>query len=196
VRRTAPTRLAAAAIVAVGAAVALGRSPRPALGDEDAVAAGKRAFVQVARVLQSPRCQNCHPKGDRPLQTDAGRPHRMNVSRASLDAGLTCSTCHQTRNSEALGIPGGPPGAPGWGLPPADTPMVFEGRSVHDLCLQLDDPAQTRGRDLDALLRHVSADPLVLWGWSPGGKRTTPPLSHDAFVAAFRTWVASGGACP
>ena len=159
-------------------------------------AAGARAFQDVATVLLSPRCRNCHPAGDAPLQTDAGRPHAMHISRRSVAAGLACRTCHQTRNAEALGIAGGPPGAPGWGLPPSDTPMVFEGKSAHALCEQLRDPAQTRGRDLAALLEHVSGDPLVLWAWSPGGTRTPPPLSHDRFVAAFRTWVASGAACP
>jgi hypothetical protein len=74
--------------------------------------------------------------------------------------------------------------------------MVFEGKSPRELCEQLNDPAQTGGRDLDALLHHVSEDALVKWGWDPGGARTTPPLSHAAFVKAFRTWVESGGACP
>jgi hypothetical protein len=157
---------------------------------------GARAFVEVHAVLLSPRCKNCHPVGDRPLQTDAGRPHAMNVSRKSVEAGLECAACHQERNAEALGIPGGPPGAPHWGLPPADAPMVFEGKSPRELCEQLNDPKQTNGKDLAALLHHVSEDALVKWGWDPGGNRTRPPLSHEAFVEAFRTWVESGGACP
>ena len=44
--------------------------------------------------------------------------------------------------------------------------------------------------------RYVSDDPLVQWGWNPGGDRTTPPLSHPDFVKAFTTWVEGGGACP
>jgi hypothetical protein len=169
-----------------------------AFGDDAAPSAdeGARAFEEVAKVLQSPRCRNCHPAGDRPLQGDEGRPHAMNVSRQSVEAGLECATCHQERNSEALGVDGGPPGAPHWGLPPADTPMVFEGKSASELCAQLADPAQTGGRDLEALLGHVSEDALVKWGWDPGGARTRPPLTHAAFVDAFRTWVESGGACP
>jgi hypothetical protein len=186
-----PARFAAALI-----AIGLGIRDAPAAPAPDPVDAGKRAFLEVAAVLLSPRCRNCHPAGDRPLQTDAGRPHRLNISRRSTDAGLDCSTCHQERNSEALGIAGGPPGAPHWGLPPAGTPMVFEGRSPRALCAQLTSPAQTGGRDLGQLLRHVADDPLVRWAWQPGGTRTRPPSSHDAFVAAFRTWVASGGACP
>jgi hypothetical protein len=179
------------AVVAVTVvSIALADAPSPTAD------AGKRAFVEVARVLQSPRCKNCHPAGNAPLQGDVAKPHAMNVSRGTIGAGVPCSTCHQTRNSEAIGIAGGPPGAPNWGLPPADIPMVFEGKTVSALCEQLKDPARNNKRTLAMLLDHVSHDPLVLWGWNPGGKRTVPPLSHDAFVAAFTTWVGSGGACP
>jgi hypothetical protein len=74
--------------------------------------------------------------------------------------------------------------------------MVFQGKSPTALCEQLKDPAQTGGRDLPTLLHHVASDALVLWAWSPGGRRTPPPVPHAAFVDAFTTWVASGGACP
>jgi hypothetical protein len=160
------------------------------------VAAARRAFPVVARVLLSPRCSNCHPAGDAPLQGDAQRPHRMNITRLSASSGLACSACHQERNSERVGVFGGPPGAPHWDLPPEETPMVFEGRSAGDLCRQLHDRAATGDRDLDALLHHVETDALVLWAWEPGGRRTQPPVSHARFAAAFRAWVDGGGACP
>ncbi|MBX3154943.1 MAG: hypothetical protein KF773_03000 [Deltaproteobacteria bacterium] len=179
------------AVVGVVGALAFAEAPAA-----DRAAAGKRAFATVASVLQSPRCRNCHPAGDAPLQGDRGVPHAMNISRATVAAGVPCTACHQERNSEAIGIPGGPPGAPHWGLPPAKTPMTFEGRSAGALCEQLKDPARNGNRTLPALLEHVTHDPLVLWGWNPGGKRTTPPVPHAAFVEAFGTWVASGGACP
>jgi hypothetical protein len=184
--------LAAAAVLGVSA----GASGQDVAPTPEVVAAGQRAFVDVARVLQSPRCQNCHPIGEAPLQSDHGRPHAMNITRASVRAGLACSTCHQERNSEAIGIPGGPPGAPRWGLPPDDMPMVFETRTVHELCEQMKNPETNGHKDFAALLAHVDHDPLVMWGWSPGGKRTLPPLSHADFVAAFKTWIASKGACP
>jgi hypothetical protein len=191
------SRTAAAVLSAVVAATAVALAgPGPAPPSTEAIAAGKRAFVEVARVLQSPRCQNCHPAGNAPLQSDSGRPHAMNISRVGIAAGLACSTCHQDRNSEAIGIAGGPPGAPHWNLPPKETPMVFEGKTVPELCDQLKDPARNGQRSLDALLQHVRNDALVLWGWNPGGKRTTPPLTHEKFVAAFQLWVASAGACP
>lgn len=158
--------------------------------------AGAAAFVQVHRVLLSPRCMNCHPTGDRPLQGDDSHLHRMNISRRSEKNGVACATCHQTRNSEALGIAGGPPGAPNWHLPPEDMPMVFQGKSPAELCAQLKDPARNGGKSLAELLHHVAEDPLVLWGWQPGGDRTLPPLPHAEFVAAFETWVKSGAACP
>lgn len=183
--------LVTACIAAASAAIAFAQSSVP----EDKVAAGKKAFLDVAKVLQSPRCANCHPADDRPRQGDQATPHAQNISRKSVDAGVACSTCHQERNSEdTIGLAGGPPGAPHWGLPPQN--QVFVGRTPAQLCAQLKDPAQTGDRSLAQLLEHVSHDPLVLWGWNPGGKRTLPPLSHAAFVAAFQTWVDSGGACP
>ena len=167
-----------------------------AAAEPDKIAAGKAAFVDVARVLQSPRCLNCHPVGDRPLQGDDHKAHAQNISRASVAAGLPCSTCHQDHNSETIGVAGGPPGAPRWGLPPAEMPMVFQDMPLTKLCEQLKDPQRNNHRSLAQLLDHVSNDPLVKWGWTPGGKRTTPPLPHDRFVAAFKTWVDSDGACP
>lgn len=162
----------------------------------EAVAEARRAFADVYKVLTSPRCRNCHPKGDRPLQTDAGRPHAMNISRLSGASGLACSACHQEHNSEAVGVAGGPPGAHHWGLPPKDVPMVFEGHTPTSLCEQLKDRARNGKRSLADLVDHVQKDPLVLWAWNPGGTRTKPPMDHKAFVAAVSRWAAGGGACP
>ena len=158
--------------------------------DDDA---GIRAFDVVYRVLESPRCRNCHPAGDAPLQFDDGRPHGQNITRRSEKNGVTCATCHRDKNNPR---PNQPPGAPNWHLPPPETPMVFEGKTPAQLCQQLKDPAQTRGRDLAALIEHVDKDPLVQWGWSPGPGRTAVPIPHADFVAAMRAWVAAGAPCP
>lgn len=168
----------------------------PAPVAPEAAAAAQAAWGDVYRVLTHPRCLNCHPAGDRPLQTDASTPHKMNISRRSEANGLACAACHREVNSEALGIPGGPPGAPHWQLPAADMPLVFQGHTAASLCAQLKDPARNGGKDLAALLVHVRDDALVKWGWQPGGDRTVPPLSHPAFVEAFQRWVDGGGACP
>ena len=42
---------------------------------ERARPAALAAFTTVQKVLQHPRCQNCHIPGDAPLQFDAGLPH-------------------------------------------------------------------------------------------------------------------------
>lgn len=185
----------AALAICLLAAIAFVATAQPA-PDASKVEAGKKAFLDVAKVLQSPRCMNCHPSGDAPLQTDASHPHAQNITRKSVALGLACTTCHQERNSEALGIAGGPPGAPKWGLPPAETPMVFQGKTPAALCAQLKDPEQNGHRTMAQLLDHVAHDPLVGWGWNPGGKRTLPPLTRDKTVAAMQTWIDSGGACP
>ena len=74
--------------------------------------------------------------------------------------------------------------------------MVFENRTVTALCKQLRDPAHNGDRTLAKLLEHVEHDPLVLWGWNPGGARSTPPMSHEQFVTSFGAWVDAGGICP
>jgi hypothetical protein len=155
--------------------------------------AGRADFLQVARVLQSPRCQNCHPRGDRPLRGDQGAPHAMNVSRRSEAAGLTCAACHRAQNGAA---PHSPPGVAGWRMPSAETPMIFEGRTPAELCAQLKDRRATGGRSLSDLLEHLRGDPLVLWAYHPGPGRTLPPLAHAELVASFQRWLQAGTPCP
>ena len=159
-------------------------------------AEGAKAFEAVYRVLQHPRCLNCHPSGDAPLQGEDAVPHAMNITRSSEAAGLSCATCHQLQNSEAYGIAGGPPGAPNWHLPSPEMPLIFEGRTMADLCAQLKDPKQHGQMTLSALYTHIAFDPLVLWGWAPGGARTVPPLSHADFTAQFKLWLELGAPCP
>ena len=150
-------------------------------------------FMTVYNVLESPRCKNCHPAGDAPLQYDDSRPHGQNITRRSEKNGVTCATCHRDKNNPRANQP---PGAPNWHLPPSDTPMIFEGRTPAQLCAQLKDPAQTRGRDLAALLEHVAKDPLVGWGWDPGPGRKPVPIPRADFVAAFKAWIDAGAPCP
>jgi len=158
--------------------------------------ASQVAFLQVYKVLTSPRCQNCHPAGDAPLQGDDSHVHLQNVRRGVDGHGVTamrCDTCHQDRN-----LPGAhlPPGNPKWSLPPPEHKMVFVGRAPGALCRQLKDPKQNGGRSLEALFDHVAHDDLVGWGWNPGDGRSLPPLSRDDMAAAMRTWIDGGAACP
>ena len=157
---------------------------------------GEKAFLDVYTVLQHPRCLNCHPKGNAPLQNDDFQPHAMNITRASTEAGLECAACHQEKNAEAYGVVGGPPGAPNWHLPTKEMPLVFEGRSPKELCEQIKNTDTNGQKSLEELHHHVAYDPLVLWGWNPGGKRSVPPLSHSEFSQKFKQWVDLGGPCP
>jgi len=179
--------LAAAALVVLLVALA-DAEDRP---DRSQVAAA--AFIDVAKVLLSPRCRNCHPTDDVPLQRDEGVPHAQNVSRRSEKNGLRCTACHRHENSP---VPGGPPGVKGWRMPPAATPMVFVGRTPHQLCEQLKDKKATGDRDLEAIFHHLAEDELVLWGWRAGPGRKPPPVPHDVFVARVRAWIDNGAACP
>ncbi|MGH8240053.1 MAG: hypothetical protein ACREXP_23990 [Steroidobacteraceae bacterium] len=157
------------------------------------------AFATVRQVLQHPRCQNCHIPGDAPLQFDAGLAHRQQVARGSEGKGapgLPCSTCHGVVNAPASYGPNTPPGAPNWALPPPEHKMVFIGLNGAALCAGLKNRDENGGKDMDALIEHVAADKLVLWGWSPGEGRAPVSVPHADFVAAFTRWAEAGAPCP
>ncbi len=183
-------------IVAFGAAAiffAASSMAHPAKPDADA---SRAAFLQVYRVLTSPRCQNCHPSGDAPLQGDDSHVHIQNVRRGKDGHGvygMRCDTCHQSTNLPGLHMP---PGNPKWGLPSPEHKMVFVGRSPAALCAQIKDPAQNGGRSLVALYDHIANDDLVGWGWNPGDGRTLPPLTRPETVAQLKIWIDGGAACP
>jgi hypothetical protein len=44
-------------------------------------------FEEAGKVIQSPRCLNCHPATERPTQTDAMRPHHPLVIRGEAGMG-------------------------------------------------------------------------------------------------------------
>jgi cytochrome c5 len=159
-------------------------------------AASREAFLQIYKVFTSPRCQNCHPAGDSPLQGDDSHAHLQNVKRGRDGHGvygMRCETCHQTANLPGANMP---PGNPKWSLPASDLKMVFVGRTPAELCRQLKDPQQTGGRSLAQLFEHVSFDDLVGWAWNPGTGRIPPALSRANTVAQMKIWIDGGAACP
>jgi hypothetical protein len=154
------------------------------------------AFATVYEVLQHPRCVNCHPAGDAPLVGDLREVHPQGVLRGPIGMGLfalTCPTCHQHQNTAGEHMP---PGALRWRLPTRSMPLVFEGLSPAQLAQHLADPRQNGGRQPQELLQHVTADPLVLWGWTPGDGRAPVSVPHAQFVEAFRAWVDGGCQIP
>ena len=159
---------------------------------------GLASFEIVRSVLQHPRCQNCHPADDIPLQGDEGRKHGQNIQRGPTGKGMTgaeCGTCHQAENPPAELGTHIPPGSPDWHMPPPEMKMVFVGATPTALCEQIKDPARNGGKNADALREHLK-DPLVVWAWTPGPGRTVPPVSYDAFVAAWHAWDGAGMPCP
>jgi len=153
-------------------------------------------FLAFVSVLRHPRCMNCHSEGNFPRQGDDGHRHVMNVRRGSDGHGVTaekCATCHQDHNLVGAHLP---PGAPNWGLPPASTPMIWQGLSDAKICRSITDPRQNKNRNLDQLVEHLTEDKLVMWGWDPGEGRNAIPMPHDEFVSKVKAWQAAGAPCP
>ena len=176
-------------------------APQPAtalrpLSDFDGIRDGKTRslalFAEVGKVIQHPRCLNCHPATERPTQTDALRPHMPMVVRADgIGApGLHCPTCHHAKNFDPANVPGNPK----WMLAPPE--MAWQGRTLGQICVQLKDKARNGGRDMAALEEHMASDELVGWGWHPGGNRTPAPGTQAEFGALFKAWAQSGAYCP
>lgn len=153
------------------------------------------AFMQVYKVLMSPRCMNCHPSGDIPLQGDDSHLHTMFPKRGNDGKGvyaMKCANCHQPENTLGLNTP---PGNPNWHLPPGDMKMVFQGRTPAELAKQIMDPKLNGHKTKQQLLEHAH-DGLVMGAWNPGEGRTTPPMSHKEFVKAWTTWIEKGAYAP
>lgn len=153
------------------------------------------AFMDVYQVLMSPRCMNCHPAGDIPLQGNNSQLHTMMPRRGKDGKGvyaMKCANCHQPTKMEG---PHMPPGHPDWHLPPANMKMVFQGRTPEQLAKQLVNPKTNGNKSLQKLKEHAD-DGLVKIGWEMGEGRPAPPLSHAAFKKAWITWIEKGAFAP
>ena len=151
----------------------------------------KALFEELSKVLQHPRCINCHPQGEGPLQGDDQRPHEPHVVRGNggLGApGMFCTTCHGQKSY--LNVPGNPK----WVLAPAE--MAWVGKSTAEICAMLKDKKRNGGRDLDAVHRHLAKDPLVSYGWSAPEHLESAPGNQATVAALFRAWMDAGAACP
>lgn len=150
-------------------------------------------FEEAGKVISGPRCVNCHPAADHPMQTDQMRPHLPPITRGAKGfgvPGMPCSTCHHETNFDAARVPGHPQ----WHLAPRS--MAWGGQSLGQICAQIKDPARNGGRSLAALVHHMAEDSLVGWAWSPGADRTPAPGTQREFGILLQAWVESGAACP
>jgi hypothetical protein len=198
--------VAGVATLAVNSAVATPPAPveQPAAADTlrpvaafagiaDPRARAVALFLEMGKVLQHPRCVNCHPAGDRPLQTDSMRPHEPLVVRGADGhgaPGLRCETCHHAANFDPARVPGHPQ----WHVAPIE--MAWEGKTLTEICEQIKDPARNGGKDMAQLVHHLGEDSLVGWGWAPGAGRTPAPGTQKELGALAKAWADAGAHCP
>lgn len=162
-------------------------------GIADTKARSLALFEEAGKVIQHPRCVNCHPRTDRPNQGEKGTPHQPLVVRGPDghgDPALRCTTCHQDANFDPARIPGDP----NWAVAPAE--MAWEGKTLGQICTQIKDHKRNGGKDLPALVKHMAEDSLVGWAWHPGADRTPAPGTQAQFGEIISEWVKAGAVCP
>jgi hypothetical protein len=196
-----PSLASALAILLVGLSVSAGQ-PAPSqdlkpvsafAGIADETQRSLAFFAEAGRVIQHPRCVNCHPAGNRPTQGDDQHPHSPLAVRGEdgLGAiGMRCTTCHGPANFD----PGKVPGHPKWHVAPIE--MAWAGKSLGEICAQIKDPKRNGGKSMDELVHHMAEDSLVGWGWSPGRGREPAPGTQRSFGELIRAWADTGAACP
>ena len=169
--------LVVAAVAAVGALVvspAGGQTkallaPSAFAGIRDPAARSAALFAEAGKVLQHPRCLNCHPAGNHPTQGN-GYPHQPPVQRGDEGfgvPGMRCSTCHPEANFDPAGVPGNPL----WHLAPLS--MAWQQRSLAEICAQVKDSVRNGGKTLKQIVEHMANDPLV--GWASPRREPRPP---------------------
>ena len=169
-------------------------------GIPDQTERSRALFNEIAKVVTHPRCMNCHPAGDHPLQGNDQHRHVPAAPRGEGGAGvagLTCSACHTEKNFTLSGSTASYksiPGHPRWQLAPVV--MAWEGKSLRQICEQIKDPARNGGRTLALLHEHLAHDDLVAWGWAPGEGREPAPGDQKQLGELAQAWIDSGAQCP
>lgn len=194
--------LSAASVQILGAAPAdAGNELRSASSFETIANKGQRSqalFNEAAKVIQHPRCMNCHPATRSPTQGDDMHPHEPPMFAGESGhgmPGLACSTCHGAQNVDTFGAGiKSIPGDPHWSLAPAS--MSWQGRTISEICAQIKDPKRNGNRSLDQLHKHMADDHLVGWAWRPGAGREPAPGTQKIFGELIQAWIATGARCP
>lgn len=172
------------------------RSPSAFAQIGDRKARSAAIFTEMGKVIQHPRCLNCHPRNDRPTQ-GAGRPHTPPVQRGPAGigvSGMECTTCHGPANVKFANGQGSIPGHPTWHLAPKEA--GWQGLSLGAICKQLKDPRRNGGMSLAELQHHNAEDSLVGWGWQPGLGREPAPGTQKLFGELTQAWIEAGATCP
>ncbi len=200
--------LAAAGAVLANGAAAPGAAPTPkpvALKTaasfqsiKDPAARSVALFQEAGKVIQSPRCLNCHPVQRAPTQGDNLHPHNPPMVAGDSGhgpAGMPCFSCHTAANVPTWGQDiKSIPGDPKWGLAPAE--MAWQGKSLGAICGQIKNTATNGGRSLAEIHHHVAEDHLVGWAWNPGAGRVPAAGTQAQFGELIQAWIDTGAKCP
>ncbi|HWU12675.1 MAG TPA: Isoquinoline 1-oxidoreductase subunit [Caulobacter sp.] len=155
-------------------------------------------FTEAGKVIESPRCMNCHPVQRAPTQGDDRHPHNPPMVAGQSGhgpVGLPCGACHGPANVQTWGQDiKSIPGDPKWALAPAE--MAWQGKSLGAICAQIKDPARNGGRSLAELHHHMAEDHLVGWAWNPGDGRVPAPGTQARFGELVQAWIDTGAKCP
>lgn len=154
-------------------------------------ARSRAMFNEIGKALKHPRCLNCHPAGDRPMQGDLSKRHQPLVQRGEDNfgaPGMRCTTCHGDENYRNV------PGNPKWHLAPRS--MAWEGKSLTEICRQIKDPERNGGMTMDEIVEHMAEDSLVGYGWNPPDHYEPVPGSQERLGKLTRAWVDTGAVCP
>jgi hypothetical protein len=173
------------------------KSPSECAAISDRAERSRAVFGELGRLIEHPRCMNCHPAGDHPLQGSDHHEHMPRVWRGETGHLATnCFGCHTERNvtlHEAASYKS-IPGNPRWDTAPMS--MAWEGKSLGDICRQLKDVSRNGGRDLAMLQEHVAKDELVGWAWHPGEGREPAPGDQQTAGQLVQAWIETGAQCP
>jgi len=147
--------------------------------------ASREAFLQIYKVFTSPRCQNCHPAGDSPLQGDDSHVHLQIVKRGKDGHGVY--GMRATPATSPRICPGATCRREIRRVAPRARNQWFSLPHADRLCRQLkipSRPAAARSR----IARTCFLDDLVGWGWTPT-RRALPPLSRADTIAQMKIWM-------
>ncbi len=174
------------------------RPPSDFASIADERARSQALFKEAGRVIQSPRCLNCHPVTRRPTQGDdvhAHVPPMYGGPAGSGVASLPCFSCHGRSNMQTFSkaIPS-IPGNERWQLAPAS--MAWQGKSLPQICDQLKDRARNGDHSLAEIHEHAAKDALVGWAWHPGDGRVPAPGTQKQFGELIGAWISTGAHCP
>lgn len=174
------------------------KSPAEFVSIQDPAARSVALFTEAGKVINSPRCMNCHPVQRAPTQGDDRHPHNppMVAGQAGHGpAGMPCSACHGPANVPTWGQDvKSIPGDPKWALAPVE--MAWQGKSLGAICAQIRDPSRNGGRGLAQLHDHMANDHLVGWAWNPGAGRVPAPGTQARFGELVQAWIGTGAKCP